>query len=91
MDALEEEAVELDEIQTDKLPADLKGKSKTEIKAYVTEKAQERKKLQQEIQQLNTKRKNHVARASENNKDESLQSAMLKAIKEQAKGKGFNW
>lgn len=91
VDAVEEEAVELDELKADKLPEALKGKSKAEIKSYITKKAEERKQLQEQIQQLNTKRKNYVAKASQTSDDESLQSAMLKAIKEQAQSKGFEW
>lgn len=90
VDAVEADEVELAELAEEELPAELKGKSKNEIKRYISEKKEERKAIQKQIQELNVKRKKFIA---ENQKEESgeLENAMLNAIKTQAAKKNYKW
>lgn len=84
VDAEEEKSFSYDDLKDEQLPEDLKGKSKDEIKSYIEKKRIERKKLQQEIAELNIKRRDYVSSKSTNTNN-GLENALIKAIKAQAK------
>ncbi|MBC3756916.1 VWA domain-containing protein [Hyunsoonleella sp. SJ7] len=90
VDAVEAEEVVVEELDEDALPTELKGKNKEEIKAYVSKKQNERKAIQKEIQELNQKRKDFIAKEQTENTN-GLENAMTKAIKTQAKKKKYTW
>lgn len=91
VDAVEEDADAIEEISLEALPAPLKGKSKKEIKAYVSQKKSERAKIQAEIQKTNAKREAYLAQHQKENTKGELENALLKAIKKQAAKKELNW
>jgi hypothetical protein len=74
------------------LPEEMQGMSAGERKAYVAQKAEERKAVQNEILELNKKRQQYLA-AHMPAEDEGsmLDVTMIKAIREQAKDKGLVW
>ncbi len=90
VDALEDNEELLEEMPENDLPTELKGKSEKEIKVYIAEKKNERKKIQKQIQELNKKREAYIAK---NRKEETgeLENAMLSAIKTQASKKNYKW
>lgn len=90
VDAENEKDFKYDDLKESQLPEVLKGKSETEIKAYVAKKRHERENIQKEIQELNKKRKLYILDHKKENSNE-LESAMTKAIKEQAKKKKYSW
>lgn len=90
VDAIEEEAVDVENIAVDELPSELKGKSKEEIKVYVEGKKSERERIQKEIQEYNIKREAYIAKNQKQEKGE-LENAMLNAIKKQASRKNYVW
>jgi hypothetical protein len=90
VDAEEEKSFSYDDLKDEQLPEDLKGKSKDEIKSYIEKKRIERKKLQQEIAELNIKRRDYVSSKSTNTNN-GLENALIKAIKAQAKLKNYRW
>ena len=90
VDAEKEEDFSYDDLDEKELPEELKGKSKDEIKTYVEKKAKAREKLQNEIEMLNVKRRNYVAKQNTDNIN-SLENAMLKALKTQAEKKNYKW
>ena len=90
VDAEKEEDFSYDDLDEKELPEELKGKSKDEIKTYVEKKAKAREKLQNEIETLNIKRRNYVANQNTDNIN-SLENAMLKALKTQAEKKNYKW
>ena len=90
VDAVEEEAVAIEDLDQETLPDALKDKSALEIKTYVTKKKQEREAIQKQIQELNTKRKAYVTEQQKTAAN-GLENAMTKAIKRQAKKKRYNW
>lgn len=90
VDAVKNEKVKISDIKKEELPAELKGKNAEEIKTYVEQKAAERTKIQKAIQELNTKRSEYIA--AENKKtgaQNTLHSAMTKAMREKAEKLGF--
>ncbi len=89
VDAVELNEVTIEDLKDDALPEILKGKSKQDIKAYVTKKRNERDAIQKQIQALNLKRKDYISKNKKNTN--GLENAMTKAIKEQAKKKHYTW
>lgn len=90
VDAEAQKDFKYDKLKESDLPKELKGKSKDEIKAYVTKKRNERKSIQDEIQQLNQKRKSYIL-SQQKESNNGLESAMIKAIKTQAQKKNYKW
>ena len=90
VDALEQEEVVIEDVRDTMLPPELQGKSDAEIKNYIHKKSQERESIQKEIQALNTKRKDYISKQNKE-KENGLENAMTKAIKEQAKKKSYTW
>lgn len=90
VDAIEDDAEILTELEEEDLPQELQGKSESEIKTYVDAKKAEREKIQKEIQELNAKREAYIAK---NQKEETgeLENALLSAIKAQASKKNYTW
>ncbi len=91
VDAEEEiEDFSYDEIKKEDLPDNLKDKSTEELKAYVELQRKERKHIQNEIKTLNKKRREFITTTEKEN-SKTLESAMIKAIKKQAKKKNYTW
>ncbi len=90
IDAVEDESFEIEEVAQEQLPKELKSKSKTEIKKYISQKSTERKEIQQQIQEINKKR---IAYIKNNSKKDgnNLEAALIKAIKKQGGKKSFSW
>jgi len=90
VDAETEEKFSYDELKENDLPEYLKGKSTKEIKEYVDKQRKERTIIQNEIKELNKKRRDFVA----NNKSDAsneLEGAMIQAMKKQAEKKNYKW
>ena len=90
VDAEKESDFSYEELKDSELPEELKGKSKSEIKSYVENKRKAREKLQNEIAALNLKRRDYVAKQN-NETSNSLENAMIKALKSQAEKKNYSW
>ena len=91
IDAVEEESFEYESLDEEALPTQLKGKTTTEIKKYLAVKSKEREVLQQDIEALNKKRGAYIAKKQQESGKEVLGSALIKAIKTQAKDKSYTW
>ncbi len=96
IDALADGQVKLGEIKDDELPEDLKKLSPKEREDYIAKKKEEREKIQKEIQELTEKRKEYIAKkrkeeAEAQGKDQTntLDTAIIQAIRTQAKKKQF--
>ncbi|MDY0780224.1 vWA domain-containing protein [Tenacibaculum sp. IB213877] len=92
VDAEKDKDFKYSKLKKKQLPKELRNKSTEEIKKYVTEKSNERKEIQQKIQELNKKRRDYVAnKQRENSTKDQLESVMIQAIKKQAKKKNYTW
>lgn len=86
--------IKLEDIKPDMLPEELRDKSQEEIAKYLEEKLAERAKIQEEIAKLSVEREKFIAEASAANGDadgDTLQSAVLKAVHDQAARKNINF
>jgi hypothetical protein len=94
VDGLEKKAVKLEDLKEEELPEQLKGKSLEEKKAYVEEQAKKRKELQDEVKKLSAEREKYIAAEQAKQKDakgDTLDTAVVKAVREQAAKKEFKF
>ncbi|HEX6225710.1 MAG TPA: vWA domain-containing protein [Chryseolinea sp.] len=92
VDASRDNAKIITEIKSDDLPTEMRSMSLLQRKVYITQKAEQRTKIQAEIQSLNKKRQEFISKNTPQNvKDKMLDASMMKAIKEQGKAKNLKW
>lgn len=90
VDAETEEGFSYENLKKDDLPVELKGKSKAELKEYVSQQRKERNRIQSEIKKLNEKRRQFITE-NKTKASNGLESVMIKAIKRQAEQKNYIW
>jgi hypothetical protein len=92
VDATKDKEKVLEEVKDEDLPREMKGMSMEQRKVYIKGKSAERAKIQAEIQQLSKKRQEYIAtKTSEQDKSSTLDGAMIRSIKTQAKTKNLSW
>jgi hypothetical protein len=92
VDASKESDKAIEEADEKDLPSEMKGLSVSQRKAYVQKMADERKRVQAEMQELNKKRQEYIsANTPKDVKDAMLDAAMIDAIKLRAKEKNIVW
>ncbi|MGJ8745772.1 vWA domain-containing protein [Polaribacter sp.] len=92
VDAEKKQQVDYAKISKKNLPKELQNKSASEIKSYVKEQSEKRTKIQKEIKDLNTKRRQFITKKQqEGSKKNELDNVMINAIKRQAKLKNYVW
>lgn len=92
VDASKDDADVVLKTQADDLPAEMKTMTVDQRKAYVVQKKEERKKIQEEIQIVNEKRKQYIeANTPKASQETMLDAVMIKAVKGQAKSKKLDF
>jgi len=92
VDAAEDEEFVIAEVEEESLPQEMKGLNTAERKAFVKAKAEKRKKIQKEIQELSVKRKQFIAdNQSQEAKEGMLDAVMIKSIKDMARKKNLTF
>jgi hypothetical protein len=92
VDAAKENEEVVAKAKDEDLPKEMKGMSAPQRQAYVKQKADERKKIQDEIQSLNKKRQEYItANTPKTESDAMLDAAMIKAVREKAKTKNLSF
>lgn len=92
VDASKENEEIIANAKDDELPKEMKGMSVPQREVYVKQKAEERGRIQGEIQVLNKKRQQYLAtHTSKEMRDNTLDAAMIKAVKEKAELKHLSF
>jgi hypothetical protein len=92
VDASKENEEIVAKAKDDELPREMRGMSVPQRQVYVKEKGEERAKIQSEIQSLNKKRQEYLLANTPKEVNETmLDAAMIKAIKEKAKGMNLSF
>ncbi len=92
IDAIDNETVKLADIKKEDLPEELRKLSDEDLKKHIDAKRAERAELKKKLLELETKRNNHVAeerRKLAEKGEETLDAAVLKAVREQAAKRKF--
>src|SRR5687768_892971 len=88
VDAAKDNEKVIAETRSEDLPKEMRTMSIEQRKVYVSQKSEERIKIQAEIQSLNEKRLEYIANNTPQSvKDKMLDASMMKAIKEQGSAK----
>lgn len=88
VDANKKAGVKLEELKEADLPPEMQTLKPEERQAYLDKKAAERAQIQSDIQKLNEARNKYVAeKAKESGQDDTLDKAIVKAVREQAEKK----
>lgn len=92
VDAIETKKVKLEELKKEELPAELAKLTPEELKIHVERQCGERRGIQQKIQTLNKDREAYVAaELKKQGEGQSLDVAMIKAIRSQAQKQQFSF
>ncbi|MCP4614128.1 MAG: VWA domain-containing protein [Planctomycetes bacterium] len=93
VDAVNTNKIKLDDIKEEDLPEKMKKMDKEERKNYIEGQAKQRVTIQQRIRELNEQRKKYVAEEmkKQQSQGDTLGSAVIKAIRDQAKEKNFSF
>jgi photosystem II stability/assembly factor-like uncharacterized protein len=91
VDAAKENEKIITEIKAKDLPDEMRTMSMEERKAYISQKSEERRKIQEEIQVLNKKRQNYIYKTPQGSSEKMLDASMMKAIKVQGRAKNLKW
>jgi hypothetical protein len=91
IDASKQKEFEISKLKDSELPAELKGKTLEQKKEYIKVKTQEREAVISQVGALNAKRNTYIAAKSKEmgTIDQSLDAAMIKAIRTTAAEKNF--
>ena len=93
VDALKHNKVKIEDVKAKDLPENMLEMTVEERKAYVEIKGKQRAEIQQRIQELDAQRKEYVAKEMKKRQKQgnTLGSAIIQAISEQARGKNFKF
>ncbi|MFZ6012036.1 MAG: vWA domain-containing protein [Bacteroidota bacterium] len=91
VDAAKDDEKAITQAEEQYLPTEMKGMTAAQRKAYVKQKSEERVRIQAEIQSLSEKRKQYIAQQAPTKETNTLDGAMLKAIREKGKAKKLSW
>ena len=93
VDAISSGRVDLDDIEEENLPASLQAMAPKEQMAVITEQAQRREQLQQEIKKLSESRRNFIKEKveAEGGAEDSLDEKIYRAVKDQAAAIGLTY
>lgn len=92
IDALESGEVELEDIERDNLPEEMRGMSPEEMREFLHQKNETRRQIRKQISELNAKRDAFIkAKLSEGAEEDSFDTRVLSMIRAQASAKGLRY
>ncbi|MEL6132908.1 MAG: hypothetical protein AAFR59_06045 [Bacteroidota bacterium] len=91
IDAAETDDFDFEEVDSETLPDTLQALNEKELKAFVANKAEERKQIKEEINELYKKREAFLETQTDSTTNTQLDQAVIKAIRKQGEAKGMNF
>jgi hypothetical protein len=92
VDAASKGAVDLKNMKKDQLPAEMQNMDAKEREEYVKKMEKKREDIKNRINKLNEERRTYIQKKEKENKEENtLDSAIIKTVREQAKTKKFEF
>ncbi|MBD3411233.1 MAG: VWA domain-containing protein [Ignavibacteriales bacterium] len=92
VDAAEDEALDVAEIEEEELPEEMRDMTDDEKRAYVEEMSKKRGDVQDRIAEVNKKRREYIAEQRKQDAEEkSLDEAMIEAVRKQATRNDFTF
>lgn len=91
VEADKEGTIDLAALPVQDLPEEMKGMDADERKTYIAQKAKERENVRQQIQKLSEERRQYVEQQMKTMATETLDTALIKTVREQAQKKQFTF
>ncbi|MBP7553666.1 MAG: VWA domain-containing protein [Spirochaetes bacterium] len=92
VDAVNNDNVKVEDINEKELPDEMKKMSKEERKKYIDDMTKKRQEIQDKIKKLNDERNDYLnKKRAENSEKSALDTAIIEAVKDQAKSKNFKF
>jgi hypothetical protein len=91
VDAAKKDPAIIEKLKEEQLPEEIRGMKPEEQKKYIEEKSRERKEIQTKINKLNKDRRTYVEEQQKNTNENSLDKAMLSAIRKQAQKRNYSF
>lgn len=92
VDGVRDGNVELSEMKDEDLPAEMKGMDDRQRKEYVDKMAKKREKIRERINRLSEERRAYIEKKqSEMSNDETLDSAVIRMIREEGRKKNYDF
>jgi hypothetical protein len=91
VDALKDDDKAIEKAEAENLPSEMKPMSVEQRKSYVAKKSVERAAIQKEIAQLGAEREKYIEKNSDKGDANTLDAAMMKAIRSQATARNLKW
>lgn len=92
VDAAKDNEKAIADAKSEDLPEEMRTMTLAQRKTYISQKAEERIKIQSEIQSLNEKRLEYILKNTpEGSQDLMLDASIMKAIREQGRAKNLKW
>jgi hypothetical protein len=91
VDASKDKSFNIESVDSKTLPTEMQKMTIIQKQAYIKKQSEDRKMISDKINDLNAKRIEFIASSGEGAKTNSLDAAMIKAIKKQANAKGFSF
>ena len=89
VDASVKEPELFDKLEKEQLPEEMRDMDSQERKKHIADKAGKRKEIQEQINKLNTERQKYIAEQQTKAGDNTLDQAVLSAIRKQAQGRSY--
>lgn len=91
VDAYKEGQVKIEDLHEDELNKEMQKMTMNQKKKYLEESSQKRLLIQDKIKKLNEARQKYISKIKKQTQNDTLDSAIIKAIREQATNKGYSW
>lgn len=92
IDAVKNNNLNIDELKDNEIPPEIRKMSKEERLRHIEELAKKRQEIQEKIARLNEERTKYISNVKkENSKSDTLESAIIKSIREQAEKKNYSF
>jgi hypothetical protein len=92
VDAVQDKDVDLKSMKKDELPDEMKGMNAAEREEYIKQLSGKREKIREKISKLNMERRTYIEKAEkEQMGDDTLDTAIIKTVREQAIEKKFRF
>ncbi len=91
IDAVSNGVVELEDMEEEELPIEMQGMTDDEKLQYLEEQIEEREQIQNRINELNEQRREYIENQIDSSTENTLDSAMIDAIHEQAVEKNYTF
>jgi hypothetical protein len=91
VDAAKKDSSIVTKLEAEQLPEEMRAMKGDERNKYIDDKSKKRQEIQLKINKLNDERRKYVEEQAKNSKDNTLDKAMMSAIRKQAQKRNYSF